>query len=281
VALCALWGLGQVAVKVANAGISPAFQAGLRSIGAALLVLLWAKLRGVRLFTRDGTLRAGIAAGLLFALEFVLIYWGLTFTQAVRATLFIYLAPFIVALGAHFFVPGDQLTRAKLLGLAAAFGGMMIAFTDALRLPSQRELIGDAMCIAAAVSWGATTVLIRASALARASAEKTLFYQLAVSAVALPLGALALGEPGIVAPTPLVLASLFYQTVIVAFASYVAWFWLVARYPPSRLAAFSFLAPVFGVACGGLLLDEPVSAALLAALALIAGGILLVNRPQR
>ena len=77
------------------------------------------------------------------------------------------------------------------------------------------------------------------------------------------------------------LAAQFYQTVIVAFASYIAWFWLVKHYPPSRLAAFSFLTPVFGVACGAVLLGEQVSAALIAALVLIAGGIVLVNRPQR
>jgi drug/metabolite transporter (DMT)-like permease len=281
VALSAVWGLGQVAVKVANTGISPGVQAGLRSLGAALLVLLWSRLRGIALFARDGTWRAGIAAGLLFAFEFMLIFWGLVFTQAVRAAVLIYLAPFVVAVGAHFYVPGDRLTRAKLVGLAAAFAGVVVALADALRLPSQRELIGDAMCILAAVAWGATTVLIRASALAQASAEKTLLYQLAVSAVVLPLAALLLGEPGIVALSPLVLAALFYQTVIVAFASYVAWFWLVARYPPSLLAAFSFLTPVFGVAYGGLLLGERVSAALIAALALIAGGIFLVNRPPR
>jgi drug/metabolite transporter (DMT)-like permease len=281
VLLCVTWGLGQVAVKVANTGISPGLQAGLRSAGAAILVLLWSRARGLGLFARDGTWRAGIAAGLLFALEFLLIFWGLVYTQAVRAALLIYLAPFVVAIGAHFWVPGDRLTRPKLAGLAAAFAGLLVAFADALRLPSSGELIGDVMCIVAAIAWGATTVLIRASALARASAEKTLLYQLAVSAAVLPLVSLALGEPGIVALTPPVLAALFYQTVIVAFASYVAWFWLVKHYPPSRLAAFSFLTPAFGVAAGGLLLGERVSTALIAALVLIAGGIVLVNRPQR
>jgi drug/metabolite transporter (DMT)-like permease len=281
VLLCALWGLNQVAMKLANAGISPVLQGGLRSIGAALLVLLWARARGVRLGERDGTLWAGIAAGLLFALEFAFLYWGLAFTTASRGVVFLYTTPFVVAVGAHFFVPGDRLTRAKLLGLAAAFAGLALAFADSLRLPSHRELIGDLLCLAAAVLWAATTILIKASPLVRASPEKTLLYQLGVSAAALPLGSALLGEAGIVALTPMVLAALAYQTIVVAFASYVTWFWLVTRYPASRLAAFSFLTPIFGVAFGALLLGESVGPALLVAVALIAGGIWLVNRPAR
>src|SRR5690606_35027228 len=163
VLLCALWGLNQIAVKVANTGILPVLQGGLRSIGAALLVLLWARARGVRLGERDGTLVPGVAAGLLFAIEFALLYWGLAFTTASRGVVFLYTTPFIVAVGAHFFVPGDRLTRMKALGLAAAFAGLALAFADSLRLPSQRELVGDLLCLGAAVFWGATTILIKAS----------------------------------------------------------------------------------------------------------------------
>src|SRR5690349_24555946 len=107
-----------------------------------------------------------------------------------------------------------------------------------------------------------------------------LVYQLGVSALVLPAVSLLLGEPGFVRPSPLVLLSLAYQIAVVAFASYVAWFWLVSRYPASRLAAFSFLTPLFGVAFGGLLLGEPVGPVLLLAVALIAAGIYLVNRPS-
>jgi drug/metabolite transporter (DMT)-like permease len=277
VLLCACWGLNQVAMKVATAGISPILQAGLRSIGAALLVLAWARWRGLRLGSKDGTLGSGVAVGLLFAVEFVLLYMGLARTTAARGVVFLYTAPFFVALGAHLFVPGDRLTRMKTVGLLAAFGGLGVAFADALRLPSKSELLGDVLCLGAAVFWAATTVLIKASPLARARAEKTLLYQLAVSALVLP--PLSLGKAGIFRPDALVLAALLYQVVIVAFISYVAWFWLMTRYAASGLAAFSFLTPVFGVAFGAVLLGEKVTPALLAAVVLVAVGIWLVNRP--
>jgi drug/metabolite transporter (DMT)-like permease len=276
--LCASWGLQQVAVKVANAGISPLLQAGLRSLGAALLVYVWSAWRGIRLFGRDGTLVPGLIAAALFAGEFGFIYWGLTFTSASRSVLFLYTAPFLVALGAHFFLPGERLRPLQWAGLACAFAGVTAAFADGLGMPDPRELIGDAMVLLAAVLWAATTLVIKCSRLAASSPAKVLFYQLAGSAVALPLASLALGEPGITQPTPLVLASLAYQVVLVAFASYLAWFWLIVNYPAGRLASFSFLTPLFGMLAGWLLLAERLGGALMLAMLLVGSGIWLVNR---
>lgn len=278
VLLCACWGFNQVAIKLANAGISPMLQAGIRSFGSALLLWAWSAHRGVALLRRDGSLGLGLLIGLLFGGEFVFLYWGLVFTTASRAVLFLYTAPFIVALGAHLFIPGEKLRPVQALGLASAFAGTALAFGDALRFPTYRELLGDGMAFIAAVLWGATTVIVKASRLARLAPAKTLFYQLGVSALFLPALSWTAGEGGITAPTPLVLAMLAYQIAVVAFASYLTWFWLIARYPAGRLASFAFLTPLFGLLFGAVLLAEPVSAALVAALTLVGFGIYLVNR---
>ncbi len=281
VLLCATWGFYQVSVKVAVEGISPVLQAGLRSAGSCVLLMLWARARRIPLFDRDGSLWWGLGAGLLFALEFMLIYWGLSYTYASRSVLFVYMAPFVVALGAHWLIPGERMTLAKAAGLAAAFAGIALAFADGLRLAEGKEWIGDLMCLGGAIAWGATTVLIKGSPLVQARAEKILFYQLAVSALALPPLSLAMGEPGIVAATPLVLGALAFQIVVIAFASYLAWFWLMRSYPAAHLSAFTFLTPVFAVLAGIVLLGEPLTPAVVAALALVALGIWLVNRPRR
>lgn len=278
VLLCALWGLQQVAIKVANTGVSPILQGGLRSAGAVALLWVWSAWRGQRLFARDGALWPGLVAGLLFAAEFLLIYTALVYTSASRGVLLLYAAPFWTAIGLHLTVPGERLARVQGVGLACAFVGVALAFTDALRLPTWRELTGDLMILVAGMLWAATTVVIRATPLIKVHAAKTLFYQLGISALVLPLASLAAGEPGIVALTPVVVTSLVFQTVVVAFASYLTWFWLITRYPASRLAAFSFLTPLFGVLAGGLILSEPITPALVAALALVAVGINLVNR---
>ena len=280
VVLCASWGLQQVAIKVANHGVPPILQSGIRSIGATILIGIWVLVRRESMFERDGTLWWGIVAGLLFAGEFLLIYLGLVFTNASRAVIFLYMSPFVVALGAQLFIPGERLRMIQVIGLFCAFAGIVVAFNESLRLPTYRMLIGDGMLAAAAVLWGATTVLIKASPLARIAPSKTLLYQLAVSAVALPLGSLAVGEPGIVLMTPLIAGSLVYQVVWIASITYLVWFWLVRHYPASRLASFTFLTPLFGVLAGGVLLHEPITSSLLLALIMVGTGICLVNRPD-
>jgi len=279
--LCASWGMQQVAIKVANQGLSPVFQAGVRSFGAAIPLVIWMVARKQRIFAKDGTLWWGIAAGLLFAGEFVLIYWGLEFTNASRAVIFLYLSPFIVAIGVHIFVPTEPLSKVQIIGLVCAFAGLLVAFGESFSFPTRTMLIGDTMLIGAAILWGATTVLIKASPLAVIAPSKTLLYQLAVSGVTLPIGAWLLGEPGVIDITPKVIGSLFYQIFWVAFVTYSAWFWLVQRYPASRLASFTFFTPLFGVLAGAFLLDEPITKALFVALLLVGSGIYLVNRPSK
>lgn len=275
--LSALWGFQQVAIKLAAPGISFVMQGGLRSAIAALLLLAWAKARRVPLFERDGTLASGLLAGLLFATEFALIYAGLAHTTAARMVVFVYLAPCLTALGLALFVPGERLSPLQWCGVLLAFAGVVAAFTEGFAPTVRTTFLGDLMGVVAALLWAATTVLIRATRLARATAAKTLFYQLAVSAAILPGASLALREPGIVSLTPSVLASLAYQSIVVAFASYLAWFWLLTQYLASRLAVFSFAAPLFGVAFGYLVLGDPVSPAFAGAALCVGAGIALVN----
>ncbi|MFL6564169.1 MAG: DMT family transporter [Burkholderiales bacterium] len=276
VLLTALWGFQQVTVKWIAADVPLVMQAALRSIIATVLLLGWARLRGVALFGADGTGRAGFVAGLLFAGEFVFIYAGLAHTNASRMSVFIYLAPPLTALGLHAFVPSERLSVRQWAGVLLAFAGIVAAFAEGFGRGGATWL-GDLCGVIAAALWVATTVVIRATRLSRATATKTLFYQLGVSALALPLASVLLGEKGIGAVTPLVAASLAYQGAIVAFASYLAWFWLLTRYRAAPLAVLSFLTPMFGVLSGAVFLSEPISRTFVAAALCVAVGIVLVN----
>jgi drug/metabolite transporter (DMT)-like permease len=260
-------------VKATAGEISFVMQAALRSILAMLCLVVWARLRGIALFNRDGTLAAGLAAGALFAGEFVFIYGGLAYTNASRMSVFIYLTPALTALGLHFVVHAERLAPRQWLGVAAAFGGIFLAFADGF-FSAQRTWLGDLCGVIAALLWSSTAVLIRATRLSHATATKTLFYQLAVSAAVLPLASLAMGERGMVSFSAAAAASLVYQGAIVAFASYLAWFWLLTRY----LAVLSFLTPIFGVLCGVVFLREPLTGYFAVAALLVAAGIVLVNR---
>ena len=282
-ACCVLWGVNQVAVKIALTEVQPFAQAALRSSVAALLVLLWARARRLPLFEADGTLAAGLAAGTLFAIEFAFIFVGLQFTTASRMAVFVYLAPFVVALGMPFIAHSERLAPVPFLGLVAAFGGVAWAFaegfTDDTAAPTQ--WIGDALGVAAALFWGATTLVIRATRLATAPAEKTLLYQLAVSGLLLAVAAWVAGEPWPARLSAPVALALGFQIVIISFASYLAWFWLVRHYPATKLSSFTLVTPIAGLLAGVWWLDEPLTLRLVVALAAVAAGIWLVNRPPQ
>ncbi len=278
---CTIWGVQQVVIKLVSEGISPVWQAGLRSIAALVIVFVWALIRRVRLFERDETLWPGLLAGLLFAIEFALIFIGLQHTNASRAVIFLYTAPFFVAIGAIWLLPQESMRRAQWAGMGLAFAGVLILFGEGLFSAAEGAWVGDLLVLFGGVFWAGTTLTVKATPLAKVSAEKTLLYQLGVSAVVLPLVSLAIGEPGVFAPSVLIWAGLVFQIIVVAAISYVGWFWLIKHYPATRLSTFSFLTPVMGVLAGGLFLDEALTPAVFVALALVALGIWVANRPSR
>lgn len=278
-ACCLFWGFQQILIKATVDEVPPLWQAALRFIGATLLLWLWCAARQVKLFERDGTLRAGLLAGVLFAGEFSCIYLGLRDTTASRLTVFLYTSPFVVAMLLPRLVPAEKLRRVQWVGLLIAFTAVALAFSEGFTGGSTpRQLRGDALALAAGVLWGLTTLVIRASAMATASAEKTLFYQVAVTSVVAPLLSLALGETWSLDYSAQAWGSLALQTALGAFASYLAWMWLLRHYPATQMSSFTFLTPVFALVFGVALLKEPLTLQLVLALTGVAAGIVLVNR---
>ena len=280
VGLCLSWGFNNVAIKLAIHDIPPLIQSSVRSVVAAILVGAWTNVRGIPLFKRDGTLAAGVLAGILFGIEFLLIYRGLVWTTVTRGTLFLYLAPFFVAIGSRWLIPGDRFHLSQWLGLLLSFIGMLIAFGLPTPAVSPHQLLGDFMLVGAALAWAATILLIKVTALNRASPEKTLLYQLIVSAPLLGMGALAFGERVDAMPSALALGAFAYQTIWVVSVTFVVWFALIVRYSAARLSAFTFLAPLCGVTAGHFVLNEPLTPAFALAVAFVALGLVLVNRAR-
>ncbi len=276
-ACCMFWGLQQVLVKSIMHEVAPLFQASLRCIGACVLLLIWCRVRGIRLFERDGTLWAGLLAGALFAAEFACIYLGLRYTAASRLTVFLYTSPFWVAALVPLFVKSERLRPLQWLGMACAFVAVAFAMREGLGGGNSNAL-GDLLGLAAGALWGLTTVSIRANNLTRISPEKLLFYQIATTALAVPWISWALGESWNLQWSGLAWGSMLAQTVIGAFASYLAWMWMLGRYPATKISVFVFLTPLFALLFGTLWLGESATPTLLMALGLVAVGIVLVNR---
>jgi len=277
--LCVIWGMGQTAIKFGNEGISPMWQAGLRSVGAACLLLAWMRLRGIPLKGLPGLGRWRIALGLAFAAEFICMYIGLGMTTAAHGTVLIYSAPFVVALGGHWLL-GERLSAVRWAGMVMAFIGLTVAISG--RPPQgapQSSLIGDVLCLLAGIGWAITTLIVRGTGLRDERPERTLLDQLVVSAPALLAASWLMGEPGVFAPSATVWLAFAYQTVMVATVSYLTWFVMVQRYSAASVSAFAFVTPIFGVGFAVLLLGETATFSLLIALALVATGLRLVHRP--
>jgi len=285
IVLCTLsltWGANMAFMKLGTIQITPLFMAGLRSLIAAICLYVWMKVKGVKLFPSRAALYHGIVIGLLFGLEFGCIYPGLEYTTASRAVVLLYTAPFFVAIGAHLFLANDRLTVWKMAGLIVAFIGVLTLFMGGMGAWSMEKLPGDALALLAGALWGATTVYMKKYLTERTNAPQTLFYQLAFSAPLLFILSFLLEDHYIIGFSPLTAFAVFFQSVIVAFISYLVWFQLIHKYPVSLLHAFSNFTPVFGVLLSGvIILGEYISVSLIVALVLVTMGTALINhRPQ-
>ncbi len=276
--LCVVWGFNQVVAKAALPEIGPIAQTGVRSAIGVVCVVLYALFAKRQVFRIDGSEAAGALAGLLFAAEFMVLFESLRYTTAARSIVFLYAAPFFVALGTVFVLKAERPSPIQWAGLALAFLGVASGLLG--RSPGG-GWIGDALALLAAALWGATTVLIRATPLRRADPLKVLLYQIAAAALIAPFTMLAFGEP---VPSHLstgTIADLLWQGVVVVGVSYAAWFWLLGRYPAHELAAFTFVSPLVGVFAGRLVFGEAVTPGFAVAIFLVVSGVALVNWPRR
>lgn len=278
--LCLSWGFNQIAVKLVLADVPPMLQALARSIGALPVILLIGFFRGVNFFERDGTLRAGICNGLIFGIEFVLIYQGLLYTSATRAVVFLYTAPFFVALGSYVFL-GERLRASQWAGLGLSFAGVALAIGVPQADVDAKVLFGDLFIVAGGLLWAATTLIVKATPLIRAPAEKGLGYQVAISIPILALAAWLRDERIAHVPSALSLSLLAYQAFWVVGLTFTLWIALVKAYSASKLSAFTFITPLFGVAAGHFIMKDTLTLAFGVAALLVIAGLYLVNKPQR
>src|SRR5690625_287794 len=285
VSLCAMWGFQQVAMKAVAEVIHPVLQVGVRYAIAFFMLLGLIIWREKDFWRADGTFWPGFLAGSAFAIEFMFIAWGLSHTTASHMVVFLYTLPVFLALGLHFFIPGEQLAPHQWLGVSLAFVGVVFAFAGSLinleGKDALRILFGDMLGIVAAILWSANTLIVRATVLSDATPIKTLSYQLGCAGLLLPVVGYWVFQPGPLEMTGLAWASMAYQTLLVAFGSLLAWYWLIRHYLASRVAVFTFLTPLLGVAFGVWLLDDPLEPGFVVGAVLVCVGITVVNRTRQ
>ena len=275
--LNSLWGFNYIAVKYSIQGLSPIFTSALRSIIASICGIIYCVGRREKLFHTDIRLFHGFIVGLLFGVEFACIYVGLLYTDATRSIIFVNTSPFIVAVGAHFLLKGDRLTITKMAGLVLAFAGVFIVFGGRPTTARPSMFLGDLLQLIAGFLWGLTTLYIKRFMAEKVHPIHTFLYQLVFSVPVL-IGLSLLLEPHWIRKIDqIIIASVFYQSVIVAFFSLLIWFSLIHKYPVGRLSAFTFFGPIFGVFFGTLILGEEFTFSLMIGLPMVCLGIFLVN----
>jgi drug/metabolite transporter (DMT)-like permease len=280
--VCSLWGGNMVSIKISDQGIPPCLAATGRSAVAALCVFLYTRLNRRRVWLAGRDLWHGVVIGVLFGLDFLFLYWGTAFTHASRAVIFLYTHPFWVAVGAHLLIAHDRLTPAKGGGLLLAFAGLLLVFGSRSPQLNPNHWIGDLMEVVAALFWAATTIYIKRTLSSRPISHfQTLFAQLLFSIPVLAAASYFLEGGRHLELNTAVAAAFGYQSLVVAFISYQVWFWMIHRFAVSRLAAFTFLVPFFGVSFSGIVLGESLPLLLWGGFFLVATGIYIVNRPER
>ena len=279
--LCVLWGGQQSVIKLVADDMAPTLQISIRSGIGLLLIAGFMALRGISFALHRGPWRAGVVAGLLFGFEFLLIGEGLRYTTASHMAVFLYTAPIFTALGLHFFLPQERLSTWQWAGIGLCFVGIAIAFLGGFAQPtiSASILWGDFLGLLAGLLWGSTTVVLRVTGLNRIPAAQTTLYQLTAAFLIL-LAAALLSDQMSVNWTPELVAALAAQGVVIAFFTLLVWFWLLTHYLASRLASFTFLTPLFGVAFGVMLLDDPLDMAFVVGAVLVIVGVSIVNHPK-
>jgi len=274
--LCMAWGFNAVAMKVGNTGIAPIFCAGIRSVIAMVGLAVWMRIRHIPLF--PGSVLDGVIVGILFGLEFAALFSSLLYTSVSSAWILLYSTPFFHAIGAHYFLAGDRITVQKTIGLVLAFIGIIVLLSKHLGVPSLTGLLGDMLALTAAMLWAATTIWIKRRLVGKVSPHHTLFYQTVFSIPLLFLLSTLFRETPVHHLNALIISSVLFQGIVIAFVSYLVWFYLVHDYPVSRLSSFTFLTPVFAALSGALFLQEPLTLRLTISLVLVSIGIYVVNR---
>lgn len=277
--LCLIWSLQQIVLKATSGDMAPVLQIGLRSGAAAVLVALMVLLRSRRLAISAGAWKPGLLAGLLFAAEYLLVGESLRLTSAAHVVVFLYTAPVFAALGLHLLLPAERLAWGQWLGIGLAAAGIAVAFLrpgESAGDDVGRMLLGDMMALGAGALWGLTTVVIRCTRLSVTPPSEALLYQLLSAFVLLVSAAFLMGQAQ-VRWTGALAASLLFQSVIVAFLSFLVWFWLLRHYQASRLGVFSFATPLFGVLLGAFLLQEAIEPRFVMGAILVLCGITLVS----
>ena len=277
--LCAIFGSNAVAIKLAFSGLGVFTTAAIRFSIAALAIFVWAKVSGQTIGLKKGQLHQVLILSVLFAIQLSMFYFGLSKSNASRGTLIVNLLPFWVLFLAHFFIPGDRITGRKFLGILLGFGGVAFMFAETKGMAAGFRA-AELMILSATFIWACSVIYLK-RIIAGFSPFQITLYSMIFSVPIFFIEALLWDAPMVTHWDSKIIGALLYQSLVTAAFGFVAWNTLLQKYGAVALHSFIFIMPIAGVALGGLVLGEPITAKILIALVLIVAGILVVHLKPR
>ncbi len=275
----ALWGGNTVGAKFGFLAFDPMWSGFVRFSCGVLVVIAFARYREIRIWPSLTEWPSILLVGLMFTIQIATMNIGIDLTTASMSSVLIATNPLFAGLFAHYLIPGDRLTLIRALGLMLAFGGaaMVILSAPGDSGDSQVRQVGNLICVASACILGLRLV-VSARALRRINEVRLAIWQMLIS---LPIfAALGFATETIrwQAIDWRVVAGLGYQGFVVAGLGFATTFWLMKNFKPSVMMSFNFVSPVVGVVLGSWLLGDVITAGLLAGVATVAVGLVLISR---
>jgi drug/metabolite transporter (DMT)-like permease len=279
VCLCVLFGANAVAIKISLSGLGVFTTAGLRFSMASAAIFLWARITGRSFKIESGQVCQLLIISMVFTVQLSLFYLGLSKSNASRGTLMLNLQPFFTLFLAHYFIPGDRITKRKILGILLGFAGVVFVFFEKKGVTADFK-VGDLIILFAAFLWSCSAVYTKRIIHAFKPFHLVL-YPMIFSAPLFFLEGFVWDTAMIAHVDTKVFCALLYQGLVTASFCFVAWLTLLKKYGAVALHSFIFIMPVSGVVLGGLVLDEPITVNILIALLFVVAGILFINFKQK
>lgn len=275
--LCMLFGANAVAVKISLTGIGIYTTAALRFGGAALLLYTFSRLTHKNIRINRKQFSQLLFLTLIFFFQISFFYSGQSRTSASHGVLIANLLPFVIMILAHFLLPDDRINTRKVVGLLLGFTGVVLLFSDSLKVSTHHSLHGDLLIVCGVIFWGCNATFVK-RIIADYNPLQITLYPMLIGTPIYTVCALLFDEPMIISLSPGVILAMLYQTVVTATFGFIIWNGLISKYGATTLHSFIFIMPVSGVFLGIMLLGDPVTSSLIGSIALVTMGLLVINR---
>ncbi|TET35742.1 MAG: DMT family transporter [Planctomycetota bacterium] len=290
--LILIWAVEWLLIRICNEYIDIYTSTAVRfGIAAAVMAAFMLLFRIPVTFDRESIRLYVVVCIFSFIIPYFFCYWALLYIESALTALIFAVFPIIVAIGAHFFVPGERLTVSKLGGAIIGFVGIALLFIGKMKTPSlagfwqpkhgvtsAQALLAMLAIVAATFSWAVQAIYVKLKAEGR-HPFSFIFPGLLFSTIACAVVS-AFHEPA--SPNIWSLRVRLYILLLAVFATVTAfalYYYLLSKFPVSKISMSAFVTPMVSVILGVTFGREAISRFGWYGIPLVIGGVVLATRP--